>query len=921
MRVCVPVFLALIVPSFAQAATYVVDPYGGGDFTTLSAAISAANDHDVLFLSAGNHVLPSQIVKPLDFMGTLTSQTIVSGNATLFADTKLSNVTFDASSGALRIEAADLELNGVRFSGAASNAVGGALEAQSATVTIDSCEFIGNAATTGAHLHARMSSLTVTNSLFADGSADQGAVSLDDSEWFADTVEFSNNAATQGGAIYAVNSWVESLGALYSENSANDSGGALYLTASLLLELDANYSSNLSLGNGGAILSAGSLGAIELHNGEFNGNSAGTDGGAIAANNPNGSVTLDWTNFYDNTATWNGGALAVVDGSTVFIVDHAIFQDNEAYRGGAAYLKSQLTSHIGSSSLNGNEAKLGGAIRWFPGGVGNGTLDLAGNNFSQNSALDEGGALSAVGGGLVSLSGNRFGANLSPTGSAILLDRVPHHTATDNRFCQNGGGVQTAAVHLMAEPTSTFQGEWVQNQFWGSQGSIRQDGGILLTIENNVFTHDGGPAVLALSTSSILRNNIVAYNAGVGIQSTVAQANTSYNLLYQNNGGDLSFYAPNNVFADPLLVAHDACDADLRPRWGSPVIDAGAPDTFDPDGSVADIGLFGGPGAPDLLWVDADSDEVPALYDCDDASAAASPALEEVPYDGIDQDCSGSDLCDVDMDGVNAPECSGEDCDDLDPTVHPNAAEVWYDGIDQNCDDLQDSDQDGDGYAAVAAGGNDCDDLEPDVHPNQTEIWYDGVDQDCDGNDADQDGDGFEGGYGDDCDDTNAGIYPGAEDDPYDSEDTDCSGNDSYDLDYDGYDSIESGGADCDDSDPTVHPNANEIWYDGTDQDCDGNDNDQDYDGIPVGDDCDDTWSVVYPGATDATGDGIDADCDGVDGADVEDGLEDSPDKVHGGCQTASTQINGWMLIFALPLLRRKSRRSPTGVLGSTQGQ
>ncbi|MCA9616475.1 MAG: putative metal-binding motif-containing protein, partial [Myxococcales bacterium] len=54
----------------------------------------------------------------------------------------------------------------------------------------------------------------------------------------------------------------------------------------------------------------------------------------------------------------------------------------------------------------------------------------------------------------------------------------------------------------------------------------------------------------------------------------------------------------------------------------------------------------------------------------------------EVPYDGIDQDCTSGDLVDVDGDGSPAP----EDCDDRRADVHPDAEEIPLDEVDQDCD-------------------------------------------------------------------------------------------------------------------------------------------------------------------------------------------------------------------------------------------
>ena len=56
-----------------------------------------------------------------------------------------------------------------------------------------------------------------------------------------------------------------------------------------------------------------------------------------------------------------------------------------------------------------------------------------------------------------------------------------------------------------------------------------------------------------------------------------------------------------NIAADPSVVSYDPLVLpttwDLHLAAGSPAIDAGNPATFDPDGSVADMGVYGGPGA------------------------------------------------------------------------------------------------------------------------------------------------------------------------------------------------------------------------------------------------------------------------------------------------------------------------------------
>ncbi len=120
--------------------------------------------------------------------------------------------------------------------------------------------------------------------------------------------------------------------------------------------------------------------------------------------------------------------------------------------------------------------------------------------------------------------------------------------------------------------------------------------------------------------------------------------------------------------------------------------------------------------------------------DCDDADPNAFPGATEIPYDGVDQDCSGADLTDVDGDGHDAIQAGGDDCDDSDPSVHPGATEIPYDGVDEDCTDGDANDLDGDGVVATEAGGADCDDADASVFPGAEETWANGyTDNNCDG--------------------------------------------------------------------------------------------------------------------------------------------------------------------------------------------
>ena len=259
--------------------------------------------------------------------------------------------------------------------------------------------------------------------------------------------------------------------------------------------------------------------------------------------------------------------------------------------------------------------------------------------------------------------------------------------------------------------------------------------------------------------------------------------------------------------------------------------------------------------------------------DCDDTDPSINPGATEIPYDGIDQDCDGSDLVDLDGDGWPGWPAGGSDCDDGDASVYPNAPEVC-DGVDDDCDGTVDEgtecyDDDGDGYTEL---GGDCDDGASGINPGAVEVC-DGVDADCDGvvddntSCFDDDGDGFSEDDGD-CNDGDPTVNPGATEVIGNGIDDDCDGTTDSgigDLDGDGY-ALEGG--DCDDADPTSYPGAPELC-DSVDNDCDGTIDestpcfDDDGDGQSENDgDCNDADASVVPGAPEVAN-GVDDDCDG----------------------------------------------------------
>lgn len=149
--------------------------------------------------------------------------------------------------------------------------------------------------------------------------------------------------------------------------------------------------------------------------------------------------------------------------------------------------------------------------------------------------------------------------------------------------------------------------------------------------------------------------------------------------------------------------------------------------------------------------------------DCNDENSNINPGKNDEPYDGVDADCSGADLTDVDEDGQDSKEgVGGEDCNDYDNTVGAGFPELC-DGDDNDCDLTNVTDDaDGDEVACTTYGlGKDCNDSDASIYFGAFDIPYDGIDQDCFGGDVtDYDGDGVDGlpAGGTDCNDSTGGA-------------------------------------------------------------------------------------------------------------------------------------------------------------------
>ncbi|MCK4302909.1 MAG: right-handed parallel beta-helix repeat-containing protein, partial [Candidatus Eisenbacteria sp.] len=252
-------------------APYVINPDGSGDYPTIQAAIDAAPEGMLIYLTDG--VFTGDGNRNIDFLGKAITVKSQSGDPAACAiDCQFAGRGFFFCSG----EAAESVLQGVTVAngrpieGYPDN-LGGGVRCSGASPTINNCIFDDNEAGTpygrGGGMYCHDCSPTITSCTFSNNSTsmDGGAMYCHDCSPTIISCTFSNNSTLMdGGAMFLDNSAPTISYCVFSENSAlRNGGGACSWLASSLVFTNCTFAENAATFGAGFFVSHNSSATAE----------------------------------------------------------------------------------------------------------------------------------------------------------------------------------------------------------------------------------------------------------------------------------------------------------------------------------------------------------------------------------------------------------------------------------------------------------------------------------------------------------------------------------------------------------------------------------------------------------------------------------------------------------------------------------
>ena len=447
------------------------------------------------------------------------------------------------------------------ITGANNNRNGGAINATSGDITINSSTINGNkAASGGAIYYSGGGTITISEtakilSNIAE-SGNGGAIYLTNgSVVLGDTSQLSNNKAENGfgGAIYADNALITIKENSAIKNNIAKSGGALYVnTGTINIEKTENVSppwvnnNTATTTNGGAINIG--TGNVNISGGILDYNKAKNGfGGAICSESAH--VTISGSAEIKKNDSQNGGALRTYSG-TVRIEGGSIAENSTDNSGGAVYTESGSISVSGGDISDNTADSNGGAFF-----TKDGNVTVSGGDISDNTADSNGGALYLENGN-VSVSCDTMNGNKATGGSGgAIYAKVGSVNISDTTLSENSAGSNGGAIYAKTGHVSLTNSIFASNSSGASGGALyAESGNIVISsgrMKNNSASENGG-----------------AIYAGNGLSSSVDYMSLTGNVASGNGG---AIYVDSGNFATTGIAIIDTDDGANRAANGSAI--------------------------------------------------------------------------------------------------------------------------------------------------------------------------------------------------------------------------------------------------------------------------------------------------------------------------------------------------------------
>ena len=305
--------------------------------------------------------------------------------------------------------------------------------------------------------------------LMSDGSvAGRGIVNITD-------VEFAGNSAnSEGGAIFNKGT-MNIVGSEFENNIVLDGFGGAIKNNGKLKITDTDFSGNVAYVNG-AVATSGKTGEIEIYGGKFEKNYAMADGGALGLYK---KALVSGTEFERNKSAMP----VVIEGEK-----YAAASDSNG--GGALFIGQLATATLKDVRFIQNETGTnGGAIHARHFKEDNAFLDIDDAYFKDNSAKNNGGAISNIYSGYVDIKNAEFEGNIAGSnGGAIYNGVAVNYGSSDGKGADSTGN---GVINLNGE-----------NKFTGNHANL----------EGGAIYNDAGGTVNIAGTNAFVGNTAGKYN-------------------------------------------------------------------------------------------------------------------------------------------------------------------------------------------------------------------------------------------------------------------------------------------------------------------------------------------------------------------------------------------------------------------------